>query len=169
MIDPGARTVLDVPDQVVVSKDRRVLSMGYNGFFAGAPHESIVARGHEQATVHAEQNAISHAARSGIALDGASAYVTHYPCINCYKALVSAGIKQVYYIDDYRNDAVVAELARVSGVAVAKLCAADSDSGKRVVSGGGAASPLEAAAAASSGGTDSSAASDASTSAAAAE
>ena len=41
----------------VVVRDRRVLSMGYNGFFQGAPHQSIMAHGHEQATVHAEQNA----------------------------------------------------------------------------------------------------------------
>ena len=60
----------------VIVRDRRVLSMGYNGFFQGAPHTSILAHGHEQATVHAEQNAISHAARTGISLDKATAYVT---------------------------------------------------------------------------------------------
>lgn len=125
----------------VVVRDRRVLSMGYNGFFSGAPHTSIVAHGHEQATVffygaersfaragaaaapqvHAEQNAISHAARTGISLDGARAYVTHYPCVNCFKSLVSAGIRDVKYIDDYRNDPTVAELSKVSNVAVTPL------------------------------------------------
>mmetsp|Transcript_9223 Transcript_9223/g.28813 ORF Transcript_9223/g.28813 Transcript_9223/m.28813 type:complete len:202 (-) Transcript_9223:24-629(-) len=105
----------------VVVRDRRVLSMGYNGFFQGAPHRSIMAHGHEQATVHAEQNAISHAARTGISLDGADAYVTHYPCVNCFKTLVSAGIRKVYYIDDYRNDPVTAQLSDVANVPVEKL------------------------------------------------
>ncbi|KAJ1446743.1 cytidine deaminase-like protein [Pelagophyceae sp. CCMP2097] len=105
----------------VLVKDKRVLSMGYNGFFSGAPHESIMAGGHEQATVHAEQNAISHAARTGIALLGAVAYVTHYPCVNCFKSLVAAGIEHVYYIDDYRNDAVNAQLSRVSGISIEQL------------------------------------------------
>jgi deoxycytidylate deaminase len=129
--------------------------MGYNGFFSGAPHESIMAHGHEQvrdqkgphngrkrqknkATVHAEQNAISHAARTGIALLGAVAYVTHYPCCNCFKSLVAAGIQHVsrpassrtfrrggprfrYYIDDYRNDDVNAQLSRVSGIVIEQL------------------------------------------------
>ena len=36
-----------------------IISMGYNGFLPGRPHESIVRDGHEQATVHAEQNAIT--------------------------------------------------------------------------------------------------------------
>lgn len=105
----------------VVVRERRVLSMGYNGFFKGAPHTSIIAHGHEQATVHAEQNAISHAARTGIALDGASAYITHYPCVNCFKSLVAAGVTEVKYVDDYRNDPVVAELSKVSNVTVEQL------------------------------------------------
>ena len=105
----------------VVVRDRRVLSMGYNGFFQGAPHQSIMAHGHEQATVHAEQNAIAHAARVGISLGGGCAYVTHYPCVNCFKSLVAAGIRKVHYIDDYRNDPVCVELSEVSGVAIERL------------------------------------------------
>lgn len=105
----------------VIVRDRRVLAMGYNGFFRNAPHTSIMAHGHEQATVHAEVNAVSHAARTGIALDGASAYITHYPCVNCFKTLVSAGIKEVRYIDDYRNDPINAQLADVAGVPIEQL------------------------------------------------
>ena len=43
----------------VIVKDKHVVSMGYNGFLPSFPHESIVVNNHEQATVHAEQNAIS--------------------------------------------------------------------------------------------------------------
>lgn len=105
----------------VLVRENRVLSMGYNGFFSGAPHESIVDNGHEQATVHAEQNAIAHAARTGVAVEKAHAYVTHYPCVNCFKSLVAAGVTKVYYVDDYRNDDVVATLSRYAKVPLHKL------------------------------------------------
>ena len=42
----------------VLVRDRRVLSMGYNGFFRGAPHTSIMAHGHEQATVETPRGTI---------------------------------------------------------------------------------------------------------------
>ena len=52
----------------------------------GCPHESKVRDGHEQATIHAEQNAVTDCAKRG-GTEGASAYITHYPCINCMKIL----------------------------------------------------------------------------------
>ena len=66
-------------------KDNRIISQGYNGFLPGTPHESIVRDNHEQATVHAEQNCISDCARRGINVNNSTAYITHYPCINCMK------------------------------------------------------------------------------------
>ena len=71
----------------VLVKNTRVISVGYNGFLPKTPHNSIVRDGHEQATVHAEQNAISDCARRGISCEGATAYITHYPCINCAKII----------------------------------------------------------------------------------
>jgi dCMP deaminase len=47
------------------------------------------------------------------------AYVTHYPCLNCYKALASSGIKKVYYKLDYKNDPVLEELGY--GISLVKL------------------------------------------------
>jgi dCMP deaminase len=96
----------------VLVNDKRILSTGYNGFLAGAPHKSIVRDNHEQATVHAEQNAISYAAKNGIRLENATAYITHYPCINCCKLLISSGIKTIYYLKDYKNDPLVAEFCQ---------------------------------------------------------
>ena len=81
----------------------RVIAAGYNGFIAGAPHNSKVRDGHEQATVHAEQNAITDAARRGVSIFGAVAYVTHYPCLQCAKLLASSGIAVVKYHYDYNN------------------------------------------------------------------
>lgn len=93
-------------------KENRVIATGYNGFLPGAAHVSIVIDNHEQATVHAEQNCIADCAKRGVATDGAIAYVTHHPCLNCYKILVASGIKHIYYINDYRNDPLVYTLNR---------------------------------------------------------
>lgn len=102
----------------VIVKDRRILATGYNGFLSGAPHESIVKNNHEQATVHAEVNAICYAAKKGASLDGATAYVTHYPCLNCCKSLIASGIKHIKYLNDYHNDPLVARMCNTTGVSI---------------------------------------------------
>ena len=94
----------------VLVKNNRLISMGYNGFLAGTEHRSIIRYGHEQATIHAEINAITDAAKRGVSIDGAEAYITHYPCLNCFKALASSGIKKIYYEIDYNNDPMLGEL-----------------------------------------------------------
>ena len=94
-------------------KDTRIISVGYNGFLANRPHDSIIRDNHEQATVHAEQNAISDCSKRGISCDGATAYITHFPCINCFKILVSSGIKKIIYMHDYKNDPIVLKLADI--------------------------------------------------------
>ncbi len=108
---------------VVTSGERknRIVAAGYNGFLPGAPHTSRLRDGHEQATVHAEQNAISDAARRGSSVEGCVAYITHYPCINCAKILAAAGIAKVKYHEDYHNDPLVTQILADAGVAVAKL------------------------------------------------
>jgi len=53
--------------------------------------------------LHAETNAISKLAKSGESGDGAAIFITHSPCIDCAKALYQAGIKEVYYRNDYRS------------------------------------------------------------------
>jgi dCMP deaminase len=77
--------------------------------------------GHEQATVHAEQNAVSDAARRGSSVEGCVAYVTHYPCINCAKILAAAGIAEIKYHEDYSNDPLVAQILGDAGVKVTQL------------------------------------------------
>ena len=94
----------------VLVKNNRLISMGYNGFLAGTDHRSIVRWGHEQATIHAEINAITDAAKRGVSIDDTVAYITHYPCINCFKALASSGVKKIYYQVDYKNDPFLEEL-----------------------------------------------------------
>ena len=102
-------------------KDNRIISQGYNGFLPNCPHKSVVINNHEQATVHAEQNAITDCAKRGVSCDGSDAYITHYPCINCMKILCASGIKNVFYINDYKNDELVEKFTEHCNVEVVKL------------------------------------------------
>ncbi len=103
------------------NRRNRLVAAGYNGYLPGSAHVSHVREGHEQATVHAEQNAIADAARRGSSVEGCVAYVTHYPCINCAKILASAGIAEIRYRRNYRNDPLVAKLLTDAGVKILKL------------------------------------------------
>jgi dCMP deaminase len=105
----------------VIVKDKHIVSTGYNGFLPGAEHTSIVVDGHEQATVHAEQNCVADCARRGVSMDGADVYITHYPCIGCFKSLVAAGVKRIYYLEDYRNSPIVEQLANTIYVTLEKI------------------------------------------------
>jgi dCMP deaminase len=105
----------------VIVKDHRIVSMGYNGFISGAPHTSILSDGHEQATIHSEINAITDCAKRGVCLDNSVIYITHYPCINCFKCIASCGIKTIIYMDDYNNNSIVGQLAEDAGILIVKL------------------------------------------------
>ena len=102
----------------VLVKDNRIISAGYNGFLPNMPHDSIVINNHEVATVHAEQNAITDCASRGVSTEGATAYITHYPCLNCAKILMASGIKEVRYCCDYRNDTLVEEITNLNIVRI---------------------------------------------------
>ena len=102
-------------------KDNRIISQGYNGYLPGAPHEQVMRDGHEIATVHAEQNAVTDCAKRGVSCNNATAYITHYPCINCMKIMCAAGISKIKYIDDYRNDDMIPYFAKLSNISISKL------------------------------------------------
>ena len=106
----------------VLVKENHIISTGYNGFLPGAAHESIVVDGHEQATVHAEQNCIADCARRGVSTEGAIAWVTHFPCIGCFKSLVAAGVKEIYYLEEYRNSDIVERIAGELGIVLKRIC-----------------------------------------------
>jgi len=105
----------------IIVKNNRVLSTGYNGFIAGANHVGCVRDGHEQLTIHAEINAVCHAAKEGIALKGGVAYVTHYCCLNCTKALISAGIEEIVFGENYKNDDLVEPLCCTANVTLTQF------------------------------------------------
>ena len=102
-------------------KENRIISQGYNGFLPGCPHESIVRNNHEQATVHAEQNAIADCAKRGVNCLNSTAYITHYPCIICARMLLASGIKEIKYINDYHNDELVSVFSEQCDVKITKI------------------------------------------------
>ena len=105
----------------VLVRNNHVISMGYNGFLPKVEHQSFMENGHEQATVHAEQNSIADCAKRGVETENAIAYITHYPCIDCFKILASSGISKIYYRDDYRNHDLFKILANQSNIPIIKL------------------------------------------------
>ena len=92
----------------VLVLDKRILTTGFNGSPAGQPHcdeiGHLMVEGHCVRTIHAETNAIIQAALHGVSTRGATCYVTHFPCINCTKALINAGIVRLIYHVAYRQD-----------------------------------------------------------------
>lgn len=83
---------------VLVGPDREVLGVGYNGFPPGVDDDND--KLHERPlkyliTAHAEANAVAFAAKNGVRLDGASIYVTMFPCSTCAKLLIRAGVRFV--------------------------------------------------------------------------
>ncbi len=104
-----------------VDPKNRLVAAGYNGFLPATPHVSRVRDNHEQATVHAEQNAIADAARRGSSVQGCIAYVTHFPCISCAKILAAAGIAEIRYHFDYNNDLLVQPLMEDAGIKIVQL------------------------------------------------
>ena len=93
----------------IVSKDNKILSMGYNGFPLGCSDEEFpwAREGNQIDTkypyvVHSELNAILN--YRGGSLQGTKLYVTLFPCNECAKAIVQSGIKEVIYLSDKYKD-----------------------------------------------------------------
>jgi len=105
----------------VIVKNNRLISMGYNGFISGAPHTSRIKDEHEQSIIHSEINALADCAKRGTSLNNAKIYVTHYPCINCFRTIAACGIKEVIYLNDYKNDIIVSQLASDSEITMRQL------------------------------------------------
>jgi dCMP deaminase len=109
----------------IVTKNDRVISIGYNGTPAGWDNncelevrnefEYYVDNGGEKyngatidlltkdEVIHAEANAIGKLARSSESGEGATMYITHAPCLECSKLIHVAGINKVFYRNQYRN------------------------------------------------------------------
>ena len=102
-------------------KDNRIIAQGYNGYISGCQHNPIIKDNHNIATIHAEQNTITDCAKRGVSCNGCEAYITHYPCFNCMKLMVSSGISKINYINDYKNDELVEKLSKEVNIEINKI------------------------------------------------
>jgi len=94
----------------VLTKDTRIISIGYNGPPAGThncdeewpdtgcPRDS---KNSCSLALHAEENAILYAVKNGSTLEGSTLYLTLSPCIACARIIFSSGIKKVWYKASY--------------------------------------------------------------------
>ena len=113
----------------IVVRDKRILSTGYVGSPAGTRHCDDV--GHEMHTVvnsngkksqhcirtaHAEQNALTQAARTGISLEGSELFCDMTPCYVCAKMIINSGIKRVVCNKDYHAGDRSKEIFKEAGV-----------------------------------------------------
>ena len=116
----------------IIVMDKRIIATGYNGAPAGI--ETCVDKksclrnemGIESGTraelcyaVHAEQNAVTQAARMGVSVKGATIYVTHQPCVLCAKILINAGIKRIVYKYGYPDEFSL-DLLNEAGIEIVK-------------------------------------------------
>ena len=118
----------------VIVRDKNILATGYNGSPAGLPHcldvgcliyTSRTPSGEVEEncfrTIHAEINAIAQAAKHGANIGGADIYITHTPCIHCFKVLINTGITRICYerpyklhtLEEFRQFAPQVELVQV--------------------------------------------------------
>jgi dCMP deaminase len=88
---------------LIVNGDN-VIAIGYNGTISKFPNVCELEDGTTRPDVlHAESNAIAKCAKSSNSSDGASLYVTLSPCFECAKIIIQSGIKEVFYLEKYRN------------------------------------------------------------------
>lgn len=84
---------------IMVDKDNRVLSIGYNGPYRGFPdEETIVERPAKYSQwIHSEENAILNYSGSRVDMEGSTMYVTAKPCTRCLRMMIQSGIKRIVY------------------------------------------------------------------------
>ncbi|WP_096188331.1 ComE operon protein 2 [Evansella halocellulosilytica] len=108
-----------------IVRDKRIIAGGYNGSISGGKHciedGCYVIENHCVRTIHAEINAILQCAKFGVPTEGSEIYVTHFPCLNCCKSIIQAGIKKVYYAQDYKNHEYAIELFEAADVVVEQV------------------------------------------------
>ncbi|MGA3231985.1 ComE operon protein 2 [Lactiplantibacillus pentosus] len=108
-----------------IVRDKRIVAGGYNGSVSGDVHcideGCYLVDGHCVRTIHAEMNAILQCAKFGAATDGAEIYVTDFPCLQCTKMLLQAGITKIHYLRNYHNDDYAMSLIERKHVALQQV------------------------------------------------
>jgi dCMP deaminase len=104
----------------IIVKDDRIISIGYNGTPSGWTNECEDIVNNELRTkdevIHAEANCIAKLTKSSETGVGATMFLTHSPCIHCAKQIYTAGIKEIFYQNNFRDS---------SGIEFLKKCNID--------------------------------------------
>lgn len=100
----------------VLVKENRIIGTGYNGSVSGQAHCDDVGHqmvdGHCVRTIHSEMNSLIQCAKNAVSTDKTEIYVTHFPCYNCTKALVQAGVRRINYYFDYHDNPLALQLLK---------------------------------------------------------
>lgn len=134
----------------VIAKDGRIISTGYNGTIKGMSNtcedetvicsncDSVIPKGEDSCscglpkelgsktiitnefTLHAEQNAITYAAKEGLSVNNTTMYITLSPCKTCAKLIASSGISRVVYKDVYKDMDGIEFLSKIPYITVSK-------------------------------------------------
>jgi len=118
----------------VIVRDKNILATGYNGSASGMPHctdvgcliyKSTTPTGETVEncfrTIHAEINAIAQAAKNGSIIRDADIYITHTPCIHCFKVLINTGIVRICYEKAYKLETIESLLEYTPHVTLNKI------------------------------------------------
>lgn len=135
----------------ILVRDKRIVSIGYNGVASGAKH--CMDYWHEywcenteftnrntfeeflksplfydlhhiwsqNTELHGEQNAILHACKIGTSTNGTTLYTSYSPCINCAKVILTAGVQHVIYKHEYSRDLSGVEFLKDNNVIVTRF------------------------------------------------
>lgn len=88
----------------VLVKNNCIIGIGYNGEPKGFKYEfNWNSEEKYDYVIHAELNAISNACSIGANVKDADIYLTLSPCVNCIKLLIQHGIKNVYFLNKYKD------------------------------------------------------------------
>lgn len=137
-------TCLRLQTASIIVKNNIVVSVGYNGVPSKQEHcveywskhnpyptldelkhsEYFYEKHHEWSTIHeihGEMNAILFAGKNGIPLTDATIYTLYSPCIQCAKAILTSGIKYVYFKELYKRNTDGIELLNKQGIHIQQL------------------------------------------------
>jgi len=104
----------------VIVHNNRQIGAGFNGAASGDEHctetDNCAVDGHCERSIHAEVNAVLQALEYAPQKVRTSVtYVTHFPCVNCYKILVQAGVSLIVYDRQYGNVSAVHRMIKRMG------------------------------------------------------
>lgn len=105
----------------VIVKNNNIISFSWNGMPAGWDNncETELEDGTLKTrleVLHAERNALDKLAKGSAGGEGATIFITHAPCMECAKSIYGAGITNVFYNEEYRED---------TGIRFLKQCGID--------------------------------------------